>query len=306
MHLHSIKKHLSVLLCAAMTALCICSCSSAEISSDSGRLSIVTTVFPPYDFARQIADENADVTMLLRAGQESHTYEPTVQDILKIQSCDLFIYVGGENDVWVEDILSSLDGHINTLRLLDCCETIEEEGHEHETDEHVWTSLSNAQLICKAISDELSEIDSDNAQLYTDGCEKYCAQLDSLDRQFADTVASGKRDTLIFGDRFPFRYFAEDYGLRCYAAFSACSAEAEPSAKTLASLINKVTDENIPLVLYIEFSAETVANSIAEQTGCSTALFHSCHNVTQQEIDSGATYLSLMENNLKVLKEALN
>lgn len=306
MCLHNIKKYLSVLLCIALTAMYLCSCSDIKAPSDSGRLSIVTTIFPPYDFARQIAAANADVTMLLRAGQESHTYEPTAQDILRIQNCDLFIYVGGENDVWVEDILSSFDESVNTLRLLDCCETVEEEGHEHETDEHVWTSLSNAQLICRAISDELSEIDSDNAQLYEDNCDKYCSQLENLDRQFRDTVSDGKRNTLVFGDRFPFRYFAEDYGLRCYAAFSACSAESEPSAKTLASLINKVTDENIPLVMYIEFSAETVANSIAEQTGCRTALFHSCHNVTQQEIDSGATYLSLMENNLKVLKEALN
>lgn len=307
-----LQKYLSVLLCIAVASMFLCSCSSEATKSD--RLSIVSTIFPPYDFARQITGGNADITMLLRAGQESHTYEPTAQDILTIQSCDLFIYIGGENDVWVDDILSSFDKPVNTLRLIDYCVTADEQplngaekhgGHDHETDEHVWTSLSNAQLMCRAICDELSALDQGNAQVYSDNCDKYCAELGGLDGQFRDTVANGKRQELVFGDRFAFRYFADDYGIDCYAAFSGCSAESEPSAKTLAFLIDKVQSDSIPLVLYIEFSPQTVADSIAEQTGCKTALFHSCHNVTRQELEGGATYLSLMKGNLEVLKEAL-
>lgn len=308
-------------LAAMLVSLGGCEASEGGSTGTSdGRLSIVTTIFPPYDFVRQIAGDKAEVRMLLKPGQESHTYEPTAQDILAIQNCDLFIYVGGENDKWTEDILKSFDEPVNTLKMIDCCDLLDEtalEGMEHEhtenaghdvhdTDEHVWTSLKNAEKISRAIAEKLSSADENNRDYYTQRLEDYVHRLDELDERFSQAVGSARTRVLVFGDRFPFRYFAEDYGLECYAAFPGCSAETEPSARTLAFLIKKVNEEKLPMVLYIEFSAKSVADSIAEQTGCKTALFHSCHNVTQEEIDGGATYLSLMEQNLAVLEEALN
>lgn len=314
--MNNIKKIKAVILAAVMlTVFCLTGCRHAEEKS-AGGLKIVTTIFPPYDFVREITGGECDIQILLKPGQESHSYEPTIKDILAIQDCDLFIYVGGESDVWVDDILSSFDTPVNALRLVDLCDTKEElpiegtEEHdhgedEHLPDEHVWTSLKNAQDICRGICDELCRTDGENADLYTKNCADYCEKLNTLDGEFAEVVNGGKRKTLVFGDRFPFRYLADDYGLECYAAFSGCSDETEPSAATFSFLIDKIEQEDIPTVLYIEFSAENAARAIAEQTGCEARLFHSCHNVSKEDIQNGVTYISLMENNLEVLKEAL-
>ncbi len=310
-----ITKRIAVaLMCGVMLCVSLCSCNAMDNlkGKDDGKLSIVTTIFPSYDFARQLCGTNADITMLLKPGQESHTYEPTAQDILAIQECDLFIYVGGENDSWVEDILESFDEPVETVAMMDCVGAIEvlhedeHEGHDkHETDEHVWTSPKNAMAISEAIAEKLCEIDEKNTEYYKDSLDKYSDELQALDSEIRSVVEGAKRNTLIFGDRFPFAYFANEYGLDYYAAFSGCSTETEPSAKVLSDLIEKVKSEGIPAVLYIEFSAQTVADSIAEQTGCKSLLLHSCHNVTEQEIEGGATYISLMRNNIETLKEAL-
>lgn len=304
-------------MCLAVCALSLTSCDLPDAigKNDDGKLSIVTTIFPSYDFAKELCGDDADITILLKPGQESHTYEPTAQDILAIEKSDLFIYVGGENDKWVEDILESFDEPIETIRMIDFADTCEQEhtedghdhsGHEHETDEHVWTSPKNAILITEAIADKLCEINGDSKDKYQQNCSEYVKELETLCNDIQSVVDSSKRKTLVFGDRFPFVYFAEDFGLDCYAAFEGCSTETEPSAQTMASLIEKIETEDIPVVLYIEFSAQTVADSIAEQTGCKSLLFHSCHNVTEDEIDGGATYISLMKANLEVLREALN
>lgn len=310
------KTAVSSLLCAVIATGSLTSCSISDKLYDKGseKLSIVTTIFPSYDFARELCQNEANITMLLKPGQESHTYEPTAQDILAIEQCDLFIYVGGENDKWVEDILESFDEPVNTIRMLDHSKICEEEHidgthhsdhDEHTTDEHVWTSPKNAITITEAIADKLCEIDNKNEQGYKENCKRYVTELEKLCTQINSVVENGKRKTLLFGDRFPFTCFAQEFGLDCYAAFSGCSTETEPSAQTMAFLIDKIQTENIPVVLYIEFSAQTVADSIAEQTGCKSLLFHSCHNVTKEEIDAGATYLTLMTENIKVLKEAL-
>ncbi len=311
----TIKKIAAAVMCGTLLCVSLCSCSAMDNlkGKDNEKLSIVTTIFPSYDFARQLCGTNADITMLLKPGQESHTYEPTAQDIMAIQECDLFIYVGGENDSWVEDILESFDEPVETIAMTDCVGLIEEvhdeaDGHdhdEHETDEHVWTSPKNAMAISGEIAEKLCEIDEKNEKYYKESLDKYLRELESLDNDIRSVVEGGKRKTLIFGDRFPFAYFANEYGLTCYAAFQGCSSETEPSPKVLAELIEKVEAEDIPAVLYIEFSAQTVADSIAEQTGCKSLLLHSCHNVTEKEIADGATYVSLMRQNIETLKEAL-
>lgn len=298
-----------------------CKAVPEQSSSDKsdGKIKVVTTIFPQYDFVRQIAGDKVELKMLLKPGEESHSYEPTPQDILSIQNCDLFLYVGGENDEWVEDILSSLDmGKMETLRLVDCVDTVEEEHiegmkeerHEHEEaegeyDEHVWTSPSNAMKIVDDITALLCQIDPTNAEVYRQNAKSYDGKLKKLDEEFRDVAEHSARQTLLFGDRFPFRYFADAYGLTYYAAFPGCASDTEPSAATMAYLINKVRDENIPLVLKMELSNDNIAKAIAEATGTKVGVFYSCHNVTAQQFENGETYLSMMERNAEMLKEAL-
>ena len=313
------KNLIKILLCAILSASLFAGCSERSPSSQSdGRLQIVSTIFPSYDFARAIAGENADVSILLAPGVESHSYEPTPQDIIRIQNFDLFLYTGGESDTWVDDLLASFDEPVNTVKMMDCVEVYEEEllegmqteestgTQETEYDEHVWTSPKNAILISRAIEKNLCDIDPENAASYQENASAYIAQLEMLDQNFRDFFAGVSNKTMVFGDRFPFRYFAEEYGLDCFAAFPGCSSETEPSVATIAFLTDKVKSENITTVFYIEFSNHQVADSIAEAAGAKTALFHSCHNVSEQEQRDGATYLSLMEQNLNTLKEALH
>lgn len=299
----------------------------AANGAEDGRLSVVTTIFPQYDFVRQIAGDRADVRMLLKPGEESHSYEPAPQDIIAIQNCDIFIYVGGENDAWVEDILESMpEAGMRTLRLMDCVETVEEEhvqgmkeqpGHSHdgeeeeehsvhEIDEHVWTSPGNAALITEQIAALLSETDPQNGSFYEENASVYLEKLEELDREFRDIADNAKRRLLIFGDRFPFRYFADAYGLDYYAAFPGCASDTEPSAATMAFLIRKVKEEDVPAVLKMELSNDNIANAVAEASGTDVKVFYSCHNLTAEQFEAGETYLSMMEKNAETLKEVLN
>lgn len=325
------KKHISVILTAVLAAVCLSACGKSGKTEDAGasELSVVATIFPPYDFTRQIAGDDADVIMLLSPGAESHSYEPTPQDIRTIQSCDLFIYTGGESDVWVEDILSSMGDQMpETLRLVDCVPTVTEEivegmehgheehedhgdhedleDHEEETDEHVWTSPQNAIKIVENITSKLCEMDPDNAGSYEKNSAGYIEQLEMLDASFWEVVGQAERRTILFGDRFPFRYFADEYGLDYYAAFPGCSDETEASAATVAFLINKVNEEQIPVIFTIERSNGKLADSICEATGAEKRILYSCHNVTGNQLDSGATYLSMMMENVESLRAALN
>ena len=310
---------------------------------DDGRIRIVTTIFPPYDFARAIAGDEtkADITMLLSPGEEVHSYEPTPMDIKKIQNSNLFIYVGGENDVWVERILENMgDKKPQTLRLVDLTDTVAEEivegmmeergEHEHdheeadahahsshthsgdssdeeheEADEHVWTSPVKAAEITEAIAAKMAEIDPDNAESYTANASAYVEEILKVDAAYREIVDNAERRTIVFGDRFPLRYFAEEYGLEYFAAFPGCSSESEPSASTLAFLIDKVREERIPVVFSIELSNGNIARAICESTGAVRRTFHSCHNVTKDEMESGATYVSLMTENLGPVREVL-
>ena len=316
-------------LCMILALLLLLSACGQSVEEDTNpdQLTVVATVFPAYDFARAVGGDLADVQLLLPPGTESHSYEPTPADILAVQECDLFIYLGGESDTWVETILESVELRGQTLRMVDCVplleeETVEgmesyEEGHDHDHDEapglgevvgydeHVWTSPKNAALITRAVGDKLAELDPANADTYAANSADYAAQIEDLDREFADFFAGVEDRTMVFGDRFPLRYFAEEFGIDYYAAFPGCSTQTEPSAATIAFLTDKVREEHIPTVWYIEFSNHLVADSIAESAGVKTAMFHTCHNVSADDLAAGATYVSLMEQNLETLRENL-
>lgn len=310
-------RHLLAFLCCA--ALLCPPCAAPALASEE-TLSVVCTIFPAYDFARQLAGDTAQVRLLLPPGSESHSYEPSPRDIIDIQEADLFLYAGGESDNWVDGILASMgDDAPRAFRLTDCVTLLAEEtsasmeaeerdhGEEAaEMDEHVWTSPKNAMLIVAQLCDTLCEIAPQNAQVYEEALSAYLTELEALDAAFEETVANGKRDLIVFGDRFPFRYFAHDYHLRYDAAFPGCSEDSEPSVRTVISLVETVRAEEVPVIFYIEFSSRKTADVLAEETGAKELLFHSCHNVSAEELEDGATYLSLMWNNVAALKEALN
>lgn len=308
-----------ILICTLCLALCACG-QQAQAPETDGGVNIVATVFPAYDFARQIAGDDGNVTLLIPPGSEAHSYEPTPQDIIRIQNCDLLVCNGGESEAWLDEILSGMGNEIPTVVMLDCVDALTEEEkdgmqvHEHhdhdehedeEYDEHVWTSPVNAQLICRAISAALCQADPAHASDYTARCVDYCAELQELDADFRGVIANAKRHTLIFADRFPVRYFVEEYGLDYFAAFPGCADDAEPSARTVAFLIDRVREEQAPAVLYIEFSNQKMADIVCEDTGCEKLLFNSCHNVTADQLRGGVTYLELMRGNLETVKEAL-
>lgn len=324
------KKIVTILAAALAMAVVLSGCAlpggEADKKATNEKLSIVCTNFPSYDFARQIAGDKADVTMLLKPGAESHTYEPSPEDIKKIQDCDMFVYVGGDSDEWVEDVLDSVDkSKVTVFRLMDQVKTVEEvtvEGmepedeeepaesgedeDEPEMDEHVWTSPKNAATIVKNMAKTMEKLDGKNKQTYEKNADAYVEKINKLDGEFREVVKNGKRKEIIVADRFPFRYFCEEYGLKYYAAFPGCSTDTQPSAKTVAFLTDKVKEDRIPVVFHIELSNEEMSKSIAEATGAKSRLLNAVHNVSDEDFRNGATYVSLMEHNVEVLKEALN
>jgi zinc transport system substrate-binding protein len=290
-----------------------------DTAKADGKINVVATIFPPYDFVREIAGDKVNLTMLLKPGAESHSYEPSPQDMIKVQNCDVFIYVGGESDAWVERIIGSMDtSHMEIVTLMDCVEVVEEvivEGMEEEEeeeeaegpeyDEHVWTSPKNAKLIVQKIAGVLKQRDPANTAEYERNAASYLAKLTDLDASFQAMINGAKRATFIFGDRFPFRYFADTYGLSYFAAFPGCSTETECSAATIAFLIDKVRAEKIPVVFHIELSNEKIADAICEETGARKLLLHAVHNISQRDFDLGESYYTLMSKNLPNLREAL-
>ncbi len=304
---------LSVLLCALFAG---CAAIPQKTANKHEKIRIITTSFPPYDFARQIAKDTAEVSMLLAPGQESHAYEPTPQDMVQLQQADLFIMGGGKSDEWAKKIAKSANlGEQNTLSMMDCVTALPEIDHAHETedhsenfayDEHVWTSPAGAMEICKKIADALCTLSPENAPIFRGNLDEYLKQLETIDNAFLSVVESSPKKTLIFGDRFPFRYFADRYGLSYYSAFPGCAGETEPDAATMKFLIDKVNEEQIPVVLHVELSNKKITEAICEATGAKPMLLHSCHGVTKDEMARGETYVSLMEQNIAVLKEALS
>lgn len=325
------KKKLKILMiCVALFCIFLVGCSGkknqnqAGEKKETGKIKVVSTIFVGYDFARELVGDAGEVTMLLPPASESHSYEPTPQDIINIQNCDLFLYVGGESDSWIEDVLKDIDTtKIKTVKMIDCVHLLEEETvegmeeekhedagheeseHEEEYDEHVWTSPKNAMAIVKTIKDALEQIDPDNKSKYEENENAYVKKLEDLDQAFCQVVKNGKRKTIVVADRFPLRYFVEEYGLEYFAAFPGCSEDTEPSAATIAFLIDKIKEEKISVVFHIELSNEKMADTICDSTGAKKCLFHSCHNVSKKDFEAGVTYLSLMEKNVESLKLAL-
>ena len=307
-------------LCCALALLALSGCGRGAEAEGAEGISVVTTGFAAYDFARQLLGERGEAELLIPPGSETHSFEPTPKDIIDIQNCDLFIYTGSESEAWVADVLESVGGGVRAVTLMDCVELLEEEtvegmedphaGHDHghgaEYDEHVWTSPRNAALICGKIAAALSEADPQGAESYAAALEDYCAQLDELDAAFTEVVESGARRTVVFADRFPLLYFARAYGLEYFAAYPGCSDDAEPSAATVAFLIDKVREEDIPVVFHIELSNELMADTVCDEPGAEKRLFSACHNVTRAQFESGATYMELMWDNVDALREALS
>lgn len=303
----SMKRMFAVILIASLLFVCGGTCLADDV------LSIVCTSFPCYDFVRAVAGDRAKVQMLIKPGSEVHSFEPTPADVMAIAGCDLFVYIGGESDTWVVDILDSFGKAApKTLRFFDCVETIEAEGehdhgeHDHEYDEHIWTSPKNAVVMIDALCDALCEIDAGHADVYTQNKEAYGAEIAQLDSEIHDIVESAARREMIFADRFPFLYFAKEYGIEWHAAFPSCTSESEPSAKTIAELIGKVNQDDIPVIYTLELSSGKTAQTIAEETGTKIMTFHSIQNVTEADFSAGETYVSLMQRNVEALREGLN
>lgn len=323
---------LAILLGVTSIAIPFAGMHTAEAGTKNDtdkKLKIVTTIFPEYDWTRNILGEredDVDLTMLLDNGTDLHSFQPAVKDIMKVSSCDLLIYVGGESDQWIEDALKSAQNkNMKTINLMEVLgdtikeeETVEgmqESGHGHEDedekeyDEHVWTSLRNASVICDVIAETLEEMDPENKEIYQSNAKNYEEKLSALDTEYQDAVKSAKQNTLLFADRFAFRYLVEDYGLNYYAAFSGCSAESEASFKTVTFLAGKLDELGLKTVLTLEKSDDRIAQTVIDNTkdkDQKTLELNSMQSITSDEIKDGATYLSVMENNLNVLKEALN
>ena len=319
------KKLLALLLSVLLITACFAACGKkADVpdtpADDSGKLNVVCSVFPQYDFIKTIAGDAVNLTLLLDSKTDLHSYTPTADDIMMISKADLFINIGGESDDWAEDVLSSAANNklkvVSLLNLVDAVEEetlpgMEEEEEEHEEegpeyDEHVWTSLKNVIKIIPALTDALCELDSGNTALYQANSSAYLAQLQTLETKYSDTIGKAARKTLLFADRFPFRYLADDYDLTCYAAFSGCSAETEASFETMTFLVDTVKQQNLPFVLMIDGSDGSVAETVSRQSGAEIRTLNSCQSVSPDDIAAGASYLTIMEDNLSVLSEVLN
>ena len=315
------KKYISILLAAALLCTCLCACGSGE-KPDDGKLKIVTTVFPVYDWTVNILGdpaENAEVTMLLDSGTDLHSYQPSADDLIKIANCDVFIYVGGESDEWAEDavkaasnekmtVVDLMDTLGDALRLEERKEGMEGEAEEEaEYDEHIWLSLKNAVSCCEAIEKALASADAQNAGVYADNLALYSEKIGELSDTYASLISEAKIKTLLFADRFPFRYLTEDYGLDYFAAFSGCSAESEASFETVSFLAGKLSELKLPCVLILEGSDTKMAQTVIQTAGSNAQILsvNSMQSVTAKDVKAGASYLDLMAANLIVLQAAL-
>ncbi len=305
---------LAAVFCGSFTA-----CGTNSIAND-GKLTVVTTNFALYDFARAVCGDTCDVRMLLSPGSESHDFEATLADIALLAETDVFVYVGGESEEWVPDVLEAAGASdVVQVCAIDLVETYinagmesdhdhehsEDDGHHHEIDEHVWTSIPNAITIMDGIRQGVLRV-AEGFDFDMDIYNAYLAELLDIDADIREIVSDAARDTVIFADRFPFRYFTEEYGLNYCAAFDGCSSAVEPSLSIVNSLIEQVNETGSSAVFAIEFSDRKTAEAVAGETGCTILEFHSAHNVSRADFESGITYADIMRKNAENLKLALN
>ena len=367
-----IRRKKSIVALAMVCSLLVTGCQlggnskegleNTKFTDPTEKLQVVTTIFPYYDFARQVAGDYADVTMIVPAGMDTHSFEPTAEDMVTIGKADVLIYNGGELEGWVPQVIEAagnrnlfvdamidyvdVDGDIdvedaneNSVAekleeriddaedrredrleaewdrendLDDSLEHYDEDGHIHEHshahddgDEHIWTSPENAKEIVEQIAKDLGKKDQEHKQEYIKNAEKYITELDRIDQELENVTERARNPYLVFADRFPLRHFVDEYDLDYIAAFAGCGSETEPSVETIAKITDIVRERQIPVILKIELSSSKVAESIAEATGAEVRTFSTCHNVTKKEMEEGVTYVSLMEQNISVLKEAL-
>ena len=319
-----------------ISILIFTSCSTKNTNSKKEGIKVVTTIFPIYDFTSAIANDKVDLSMLIKPGVEIHSYNPTPADIIAIENADLFIYIGGEGEKWVEKILDSID--TNNKRIIKLIDNVvalneeivegmqeddhsheeehhhhEEESHSHEErhhhdvyDEHIWTSPKNAILMVNTINKSLCDIDPSNSEFYKDNATAYNNEIVNIDIELREVIDNAKRKKIVFGDRFPFRYLAYDYDLEYRAPFSGCSSELDIAPKTVTYLLDYIKSNNIPYIYYIELSNEKIANLLSEQTGAKKLKLHSVQNVSREEFKSGANYISIMKENIESLRKGLN
>ena len=312
------KKFFIFILSLIIIVTVFSSCQKPETTQKNDGITVVTTIFPVYDWTRNVAGDNCNVIYLDESGTDMHSFEPTAKDILTLADADVLIHIGGVSDEWVAAAVESANNpELITLSLMDVTGVLEEEiidGMEHdddddhdtaEYDEHIWLSLRKAEAAVSAIAETLGKADNANKDKYTANAESYNAKLESLDGKFSDCVNNAKRKTLLFADRFPFRYFTEDYSLEYFAAFPGCSAESEASFETMTFLIEKTKELSLPYILIIENSDSKMAQTIGNETGAEILSLNSCQSVTKNDIDNGITYLSAMEKNLQIITEAL-
>lgn len=331
------KKNILCMISALAVMLSFWGCGSPRNHKKDDRLKVVATVFAEYDFLRQIGGDAINLSMLMLPGADIHTFDPTPKDMKTVQDADMFVTVGGESDAWADTIIESVDNErLECVRLMDLVDQVVEEeivegmevqdhddeehqeeadGHgdedagsheeEKEFDEHVWTSPQNAMQIVERLCDKLSRLDEKNAGLYQNNAERYLKKLEKLDQKFTKVVSSSKRREIVVADRFPFRYFADAYGLKYYAAYPGCSTQTGASVETIAFLIDKVKEDKIPVVFHMELSSELMCNTICDETGAKKAQLNAVHNISKRNFDRGIGYLELMEKNVDVLREAL-
>ena len=323
--MRNIKRIIAAVTAAALMGAVLCGCSAGNSGGGEGgsdnadKPVVIATIFPAYDFARQVFGDTAEVKMLLKPGQESHSFDPSAKDIVEISGCDLFIYNGGESDEWVESVLKSAP-EVETFRMTEAVTLLDEElaegmqaeeeheheEEEHESDEHVWTSPKNASAIVKALGKKAAGLFPELSEQLTGNAGAYAAKIDELDGRFAE-LFSGEKRYFVFGDRFPLLYFFKEYGLNYYAAFPGCGSETEPSAQTMAFLLEKLTggQDVAPAGFCIELSARRLAEVLAKDSGLEVREFHTCHNISAEDLAAGESWLSLMLRNYDTLSEIL-
>lgn len=323
-----------LLLIAGMMTLFLTACGAADKYKklDENKITVIATLFPQYDFARQIAGDYANVVLLLPPGVESHSYDPSPADIIAIQNSDIFLYTGPYMESWAADVTEGIEGDTCVVDLSARVPLVKEEdieaeyesvhaehgeehgheehehshGHDHTYDPHIWTNPVYAQIMVQDIAEALIERDPEHAEEYTKNKEQYLLELQSLDADIRDTVAYAKRRELFFGGRFAMYYFTKEYGLIYEAVYDSCSSETEPSVQAVMHVIAEMKEKEIPVIYYEELVDPRIARTIAEETDCQMLLWHSCHSVTKTELEAGITYLELMRQNLENLKIGLN